>query len=239
MTINHHIEELVDNGYSIINDVYAANEIASMLMTLEHYKHHNRDLVHKDVFAIRQLMKVVPKLKPSIFNEQLLAILNEVLESGYFLSKAIYFDKPPKSNWFVPFHQDLSISVNQKANLKGYDNWTFKKGQHGVQPPQTILEHTLTVRIHLDDTTKDNGALRIIPKSHKKGIVRAHQLKMSDRRRETICKVHSGGIMLMKPLLFHASDRTKNNQRRRIIHLEFNNRLLQAPLQWLEHETIN
>ncbi|WP_299113749.1 phytanoyl-CoA dioxygenase family protein [uncultured Winogradskyella sp.] len=28
------------------------------------------------------------------------------------------------------------------------------------------------MRIHLDNTTKDNGALKVMPKSHLKGIIR-------------------------------------------------------------------
>jgi ectoine hydroxylase-related dioxygenase (phytanoyl-CoA dioxygenase family) len=30
----------------------------------------------------------------------------------------------------------------------------------------------VTVRIHLDDTDENNGALRVVPKSHLKGIYR-------------------------------------------------------------------
>ncbi|WP_368668057.1 hypothetical protein [Aquimarina sp. RZ0] len=39
----------------------------------------------------------------------------------------------------------------------------------------------------------------------------------------------------MKPLLLHASGRTVNNKRRRVIHLEFNKHRLTAPLKWLEY----
>jgi hypothetical protein len=50
-----------------------------------------------------------------------------------------------------------------------------------------------------------------------------------------VCKVQSGGIMIMQPLLLHASNRTTNNNKRRVIHLEFSNQLLPGELQWAEY----
>ncbi len=41
--------------------------------------------------------------------------------------------------------------------------------------------------------------------------------------------------MLMKPLTLHASNRTTNNQQRRVIHIEFSNQKLPSPLEWLEY----
>jgi ectoine hydroxylase-related dioxygenase (phytanoyl-CoA dioxygenase family) len=35
-----------------------------------------------------------------------------------------------------------------------------------------ILENIYTIRIHLDDTDENNGALKVVPKSHAKGIYR-------------------------------------------------------------------
>jgi hypothetical protein len=40
--------------------------------------------------------------------------------------------------------------------------------------------------------------------------------------------------MLMKPLLFHSSSRTTNQQRRRVIHLEFSNMELNEEIYWNE-----
>ena len=97
----------------------------------------------KDLFAIRQLIKNVPELTDLLFNEKLTELISDLSESEYFLTKAIYFDKPSESNWFVAYHQDLSISVDQKTELENYTNWTFKKGQYGVQPPIEVLEDTM------------------------------------------------------------------------------------------------
>ncbi|TPN82307.1 phytanoyl-CoA dioxygenase family protein [Aquimarina algicola] len=227
--------ELEENGYSILTDLYTDNEINNILACIEEDEQSGNSFMKtKDLFAIRQLLKNIPKLTDLLFNKSLTELISDLSESEYFLTKAIYFDKPNGSNWFVPYHQDLSISVDQKADVEHYSNWTFKKGQYGVQPPVKILQDTITIRIHLDKTDKNNGALKVIPKSHLQGIIRIDS-EHWDTKNEFVCEVEKGGVMLMKPLILHASNRTMNNKRRRVIHLEFNKHRLSEPLNWLEY----
>lgn len=112
-----------------------------------------------------------------------------------------------------------------------------KKRYFGVHPPTNILEDTITIRIHLDYTTKDNGALKVIPKSQAKGVIRKGY-KYWNIENQDICEIKKGGVMVMKPLLLHASNKTNNNQRRRVIHLEFNSSHLAKPLKWYEYEKV-
>ena len=231
--------QLNENGYSILNDLYSDNEISKILACIENAEQNEKSFMKtKDLFAIRQLIKNIPELSSLLLNQKLAELLSELSESEYFLTKAIYFDKPSESNWFVAYHQDLSISVDKKAKLHNYSNWTFKKGQYGVQPPIEILEDTITIRIHLDKTDKNNGALKVIPKSHSNGIIR-NDSKDWNIENEFVCEVEKGGVMLMKPLTLHASNRTTNGKKRRVIHLEFNKHYLAEPLTWLEHYGIN
>ncbi|MEM9547168.1 MAG: phytanoyl-CoA dioxygenase family protein [Bacteroidota bacterium] len=230
--------ELEDNGYSVLSDLYTDDEISQILVCIENVEQDGKSFMKtKDLFAIRQLLKNVPELPDLLFNEKLTELISDFSGSKYFLTKAIYFDKPSQSNWFVAYHQDLSISVDKKVDLENYVNWTFKKGQYGVQPPIEILRDTITIRIHLDKSDKHNGALKVIPKSHLNGIVRADS-KDWNLENEFICEVEKGGAMLMKPLTLHASNRTTNGKKRRVIHLEFNKHHLTEPLAWLEHYEI-
>lgn len=230
--------ELEENGFSIVADLYSEHEINRILACIENNGHDgNSPMKTKDLFAIRQLIKNVPELRDLLFNKNLTKLIFDLSGSEYFLTKAIYFDKPSTSNWFVAYHQDLSISVDQKAELEKYTNWTHKKGQYGVQPPIEILEDTLTIRIHLDKTDRHNGALKVIPKSHLKGVIR-YESRDWNLENEFVCEVERGGAMLMKPLTLHASNRTTNGKRRRVIHLEFNCHKLAQPLAWLEHDEI-
>lgn len=91
-------------------------------------------------FAIRQLMNKVPEIQEIIFqNKEFKKLYRFICDDNYFLSKAILFNKPSKSNWFVGHHQDLSISVKNKVAIEGYTNWTHKNGQLGVILPKEII----------------------------------------------------------------------------------------------------
>lgn len=233
-------KEVEKKGYTIIDNVFSSNEIETIIKEIE--KESNSSKVtfrkSKDLFAIRQFLKEVPSIGNSLFNDNLKNVLKSLFKENYFVVKSIYFDKPEKSNWFVSYHQDLTISVNKKLNLEGFSNWTNKENQFSVQPREEFLKSIFTVRIHLDDTDENNGALKVIPKSHDKGIVRLETFNFQNRD-EKICTVKKGGIMIMKPLLFHASNKTINKARRRVIHIEFSNLALPKELSWSEKFTIN
>lgn len=197
----------------------------------------NSALKSKDLFAIRQLLNETPELTKLIFNKKLRALLNEFQTDGeLFVSKAMYFDKPEGSNWFVAYHQDLTINVSERIEIEGFNNWTNKRGQIGVQPPTEYLNRTITVRVHLDNTDRTNGALRIVPESHKNGVVRTEN--RADSSKEITCDIKRGGVMLMKPLTFHASSKSSGESNRRVIHLELCDKELPASLKWKERESI-
>jgi ectoine hydroxylase-related dioxygenase (phytanoyl-CoA dioxygenase family) len=235
-----HLKEINSDGFSIINNVYNENEIEKLISLIENTTENNTEnptfRKSEDLFAIRQFHKEIPEVLDFVFNQNLKDIIENTFGKGYFITKSIYFDKPEKSNWFVAYHQDLTISVNQKIEIANFKNWTVKQNQFAVQPPKEILENNFTIRIHIDKTTKDNGALKVVNNSHSKGIVRLDDLKIEN---ETICEVEKGGIMIMKPLLFHASNKTTNNERRRVIHIEFSKYQLPEGIDWSEKSLKN
>ncbi|WP_369992768.1 phytanoyl-CoA dioxygenase family protein [Winogradskyella sp.] len=238
MDFNDKLIELNTFGYSSIKNFFSESEVESLLNCIEIYKHKAAEATkNNDLFVIRGLINTIPELKHIIFNNDFINLLGNFFESNYFLTKGIYFDKLPKSNWFVAYHQDLSISVNKKVEVNGFKNWTNKKGIYGVQPPECILNNSITIRVHLDDTTQKNGALRVIPKSHTKGIITKNSANWN-LDNEYICEAKKGSIMLMKPLLLHASSKTINDKRRRVIHLEFNSNALPKPLEWAEFQLV-
>ena len=237
-----YLEEIESEGFTIIEKVYDENEIETLVSVIERIieSKTERSTFRKsdDLFAIRQFHKEIPESLDYIFNKKLTDIIESIFGYNYFITKSIYFDKPENSNWFVSYHQDLTISVDRKIEIENFENWTNKQNQFAVQPPLKILENSFTVRIHLDKTTNENGALKVLNKSHKKGIHRIENLKIKEEI-ETICEVGKGGIMIMKPLLFHASNKTTNNQRRRVIHIEFSNQKLPNQLEWSEKMKFN
>jgi ectoine hydroxylase-related dioxygenase (phytanoyl-CoA dioxygenase family) len=102
-----------------------------------------------------------------------------------------------------------------------------------VQPPLDTLKQIVTIRIHLDDTDETNGALRVVPGSHQKGIYRPENIDWTHEQ-EHSCSVPKGGIMIMRPLLLHASSRSTTDRKRRVIHIELSKQELPPPLLWSE-----
>jgi ectoine hydroxylase-related dioxygenase (phytanoyl-CoA dioxygenase family) len=187
----------------------------------------------KAVYAIRNVLQAVPGLKNVLLNQNLKTIL-AAINPDLFLSKAIYFDKPPQSNWYVTWHQDTTITVREKIETEGFSGWTRKEGMTGVCPPEEVLKNTVTVRIHLDDTDEKNGALQVIPGSQNKRLSGEEIALITRNCTPQTCEVGCGAVHLMKPLLLHSSAKTLNQKHRRVIHLEFNSVGLPNGLAWAE-----
>jgi ectoine hydroxylase-related dioxygenase (phytanoyl-CoA dioxygenase family) len=232
--LQNHKTEISEKGFTIIDDIFSEKEISQIIDDIDSIDT-SKETFRKseDLFAIRQFLKEVPESHQFIFNDNIRKIINEIFGYNYFVVKSIYFDKPEKSNWYVSYHQDLTISVDKKLDLKGFGPWTTKQNQFAVQPPIDYLKNIFTIRIHLDDTDENNGALKVVPNSHSKEIYRPETIDWN-LETEEICSVNKGGIMIMKPLILHGSNRTTNNQKRRVIHIEFSNMELPEEINWSE-----
>ncbi len=233
------IDYFIRNGFANLDNIYSTQEVDKLLEIINKNNASKETFRRSDdLFAIRQFLKEIPSTLNIIFNEKLKALLKILLGEKFFVVKSIYFDKPKSSNWYVSYHQDLTISVDKKIELEGFNLWTTKHNQFAVQPPLVILENLVTVRIHLDETDENNGALRVIPNSHSKGVYRPETIDW-DIEKEVSCNISKGGIMLMKPLLLHSSSRTTNNRQRRVIHIELSNQELPDQLSWAERINFN
>jgi len=225
------MQRVKEQGFCILENVYSSEEVQRIIEKIEGVDPIGAAFRKtSDLFAIRRFLHAVADVEPLIFTPALQSIISS-FGPDYFPVKSIYFDKPGGSNWFVTYHQDLTIVVDRRVDCEGYGSWTVKGDWFGVQPPVDILENIFTVRIHLDDTDESNGALRVVAGSHLHGVVRA---ELTDLSVEEVCKVGRGGVMIMKPLLLHASGRTLDARNRRVIHIEFTNRILAGGLEWGE-----
>lgn len=225
-------------GFAVVPDIYTPEEIAAIIEKIgQADQTANTFRRSAELFAIRQFLKEIPEMHALIFNARLIQRIGQLFGSSYFVVKSIYFDKPAASNWYVSYHQDLTITVDRRIAVPGFGPWTARQDQFAVQPPVPLLENIFTVRIHLDDTDASNGALRVVPGSHRKGIYRPEHIDWSVEK-ECSCCVPEGGAMIMKPLLLHSSGRTQNSRRRRVIHIEFSNMELPAELKWSERAAV-
>lgn len=149
--------------------------------------------------------------------------------------RGIYFDKRPETNWLVAWHQDQTLALKERVEVPGWGPWSVKEGVPHVQPPVELLEQMLTVRLHLDDADSTNGALRVLPGTHRLGRLNAEAIQSCRETREEVsCETKAGDALLMRPLLLHASSRSTSERRRRVLHIEFAGFDLPAPLEWHE-----
>ncbi len=233
------LAEFAEAGFAVLPNLYSPAEVAGLLHAVESAPASGPNFRRsQEVFAIRNLLGEVPALGPLLATESLRQLLQQLFPGGCRLVKAIYFDKPAGSNWLVAWHQDLMINVNQRIALPGFGPWTSKPEGVAVQPPLTVLENVTTLRIHLDDCDASNGALKVVPGSHRHGVVPA--LKIPEFTPAAVtCAVPAGGAMLMKPLLLHASNRSSSPRPRRVMHLEFASVVLPEGLEWREGWALN
>ena len=152
--------------------------------------------------------------------------------------RSILFDKTESENWPVLWHQDLTIAVAEERELPGYRPWSHKDGSPHVQPPVSLLEGMVTIRLHLDETSATNGALRVIPGSHRNGRIAGDRLRDFDKDGAVTCECSPGDALLMAPLILHSSRRSESPARRRVIHFEYaHDADLDPSLRWFEPAT--
>ena len=226
-------KRLEHKGFGILNHIYTKRDIRKLKTNLDSYiKEHN-----EQAFGMREVLKKIPKLKDVLFNKNFKKLIKSI-DKDVFLTKAIYFDKSPKDNWYVTWHQDVPINVLEKIEVDGFKSWTNKKGVISVCPPENISKNTFAMRIHLDDTTNKNGALKVIPGSHNKRLNDEEIKLISNNSIPFISEIAAGGVQLIKPLLLHASSPTTVQKRRRVLHLEFSSIDLPNGLKYAEHQTL-
>lgn len=170
-------------------------------------------------FAVRDLLHEIPETRAFLSS---IPDLVEVVAPKMRVVRSMLFDKAPRANWSVPWHQDLFVAVEERHDVEGFDAWTSKKGVVHARAPRTLLQRMLALRIHLDDCSERHGPLHVAPGSHKTGVLAGQQ----------VCCFEAGQIFLMRPLLLHSSPKAETPSQRRVVHLELADFDLPLPLRW-------
>jgi ectoine hydroxylase-related dioxygenase (phytanoyl-CoA dioxygenase family) len=151
----------------------------------------------------------------------------ELIESGHLPStavaiQAIAFDKTPATNWKVAWHQDLMFPFAKCVISDGFEIPSIKQGIDYARPPAGILGELLAARLHLDDCDATIGPLRVSPGTHRLGILGTCDIpaQVADHGHVT-CVAKTGEVLLMRPLILHASSQATEPKHRRILHLVY------------------
>lgn len=159
------------------------------------------------------------------------AIVSSLLPAQAQAVQCICFDKSPTKNWLVAWHQDLAIPVHERIPQSKCRGWSVKDGTLYVQPPEEVMSSLLVARLQLDGGLED-GALRVIAGTHTQGRLSNDEIVALRRKRgEELCAVPRGGVLVMRPLLLHASSKIRRT-RRRILHFLFGPSELPYGLSW-------
>jgi ectoine hydroxylase-related dioxygenase (phytanoyl-CoA dioxygenase family) len=232
--------EAIDrDGFAIVADVVPPAVVAGLIDALE-AKGPGPAVLERggQAYAMRDLLREVPEARRLADSAPLRELVRSVLGPGAFVVRGLLFDKTPEANWPVPWHQDLTIAVRARLDAPGYGPWTVKGGVPHVRPPVDVLERMLTVRVHLDDCDGSRGPLRVLPGTHTSGRLDAGETRRRlDRARPVECHVPRGGVLMMRPLILHASSPADEPRRRRVVHLEYAADRLPGDVEWFESES--
>lgn len=229
------------DGFAIVADALEPDLVSALSAAVSGFTGGCREQgVHRrgDVYALRNLFDLVPETRNALRADAVRAVARAVLGPEAFCVRALFLDKTPRANWKVPWHQDATIVVKERAEVTGFGPWTTKAGlQHVMAPPGT-LSAMLTLRLHLDDCDESSGAMRVVRGSHEYGRLPEDCIEQFTRYDVTRCVVPKGGLMVLRPLLLHASSAATTPGSRRVIQLDFCARNLPLPLEWRERHTI-
>jgi hypothetical protein len=226
-------EEVEKNGFATCRAVGSSSEITDLLVAFSRMNQHPGLRKKIGVFAVRNLLEECPEIRRFANSPKVRRLIEPVLGAACFPVRGILFDKVPEANWKVPWHQDVTIAVQNKVEVDGFGPWSIKADVLHVQPPAAVLDKMLSVRLHLDPCGEENGALRVLPGSHRQGRIAEDLIPaIRESSPEHVCVVGAGDVLLMKPLLLHASSASRVPNHRRVVHLDFAAVQLPTGMRW-------
>jgi hypothetical protein len=217
-TLGHKLE---NDGFALLSGAFPPQEVQAAIAEWEEVrKRHASDdaILAADggpAYGARNLLHLWPGVVG--FGRRLGDPLRAVLGPAAGVVRVLFFDKPPGHSWALPWHKDYNIAVAEHGPVGVFTKPTKKAGVPHVMAPFELLATMLTARVHLDDMTAGNGPLRVIPGSH-----RHYQLAADEVREPITIQCAAGDVLLMRPLLTHASGHSRPDagRHRRILHFE-------------------
>jgi ectoine hydroxylase-related dioxygenase (phytanoyl-CoA dioxygenase family) len=203
------------SGYGLIPNVLSKGETLSLLREIE-----NAGLPRSRA-GVRHAMKH-PSIARIANDVSMMRIANAILGDGAIPFRATLFEKLPDSNWLVAWHQDTALPLRRREGTSGWGPWSVKDGVTYAHAPARALEQVVALRLHLDDSTAQNGPLRVLPGTQTLGVLTDDEIHSLSETTEAIdCLMPLGGIVAMSPLVIHASSKSQTDLPRRVLHIEY------------------
>lgn len=202
-------------GYSITEQIFERREMAQICEALV-----GGDLARTKAGA-RHVLRV-PKVKALASNPALVALAARFIGGRPIPFRATLLDKSAASNWLVAWHQDTALPLAPRVDDSAWGPWSVKGGVLHAIAPMSALARVMALRVHLDDSTEDNGPLRVLPNTHFGGVLTHDEIqRLASTVAPIACVAPAGGVVAMRPLVVHASSKAHGDQPRRVLHIEY------------------
>jgi len=214
--------EVAERGFTIARKFASEAVVAQLLDDLASIDHGARGLlVRGNAVAAFASTELVLETMRTLVGREARAV------------RAFVLDKRTDANWGLGWHQDITVAVQKRHAAVGFEIWSEKDGVTHVRPPVSVLERMASLRLHLDDAPLDCGPLLVAVGTHRRGIIAAEDVRAVTQEVEIFsCDCKAGDAVIARPLLLHASRRSRSSARRRILHIEFAGSELPEPLRW-------
>jgi ectoine hydroxylase-related dioxygenase (phytanoyl-CoA dioxygenase family) len=228
----NYVQQIERDGYAVVEKVISPHEVNVLIDAIAALPIGEEIRRKRSTYGVRNLLEICAEVRQLAASAPVRALVTPILGDDCFAARAIFFDKTPDANWKLGWHQDSVISVRERIDVPEFVGWSQKAGVVQVQPPAEVLSKMLAIRVHLDESHADNGPLRVLPGSHKFGWLDDEIDNWKQRVPEAICQAPAGGVVVMRPLLIHASSASVKPSHRRVIHIEFAFEDLPGGLEW-------
>jgi ectoine hydroxylase-related dioxygenase (phytanoyl-CoA dioxygenase family) len=202
-------------GFAIAPEVLSPSEAQRLIDEID------RSSLRRTKAGIRHALRL-PVIARLARKPQLLDLAREILGDEALPFRATLFDKSPLANWLVVWHQDTALPLRDRQETPGWGPWSVKDEVVYAHAPASALQRVLALRIHLDNCTADNGPLRVLPRTHTQGVLTDDGIEQLAAQIDPVdCLVPQGGVLAMRPLLVHASSKSRSEAPRRVLHIEY------------------
>jgi ectoine hydroxylase-related dioxygenase (phytanoyl-CoA dioxygenase family) len=226
VALTHEQKEFwAENGYLVVEDVLSQEEVERLRQAVTELEAHAEGLTESsDRFKLKVFgdgggTRVQSIAEPHeaggewmalARHPRILDVVEDLLGPNIQLYYSMLMMKPPREGFEAPWHQDFAFFVHDRADL-------------------------LACMVAIDDATIENGCLRVVPGSHKLGlvnhfkdgrfteVVQGDTSEFDDPARQRALPARAGSLILWNVLTLHSSQPNRSDRPRRAIVLEYKN----------------
>jgi ectoine hydroxylase-related dioxygenase (phytanoyl-CoA dioxygenase family) len=222
MTRDEQVASFRRDGYVVVDDVFSVGEVERLRSSLAALEDRARsqqasnDRLKLTLFgtggderAVQQIAEpheIDGTWMDLAADPRILDLVEALLGPNILLYYSMLMMKPARSGAPAPWHQDLAFFVHDRARL-------------------------IACQVYLDDSTAENGCIRVVPGSHRRGLLNHFD---GDRFTEIVqgdtsafdaaavpVPVRAGGMILWHCLTLHSSEPNRSDRSRRAAVFEY------------------